>query len=216
MGFKNAKDRDEKFRELEKAAKRGTLDLVPTRDDLRDWQAFKRATHPTRWQDVVAGWRESGQFSCTTTVAAAVDAFIKGREKRVKEGTINESTVAHQRTDMRRFKDSFGSMKLDEPTAEQIEEWLDDLAPNSNATFNSKLKVVRSFFNGLVDQGLVRESPAASILLRDGSIGEVGINTVAEMAQLFAYAKEHHPEALGRLALEAFAGLRFSSLPAAV
>ncbi len=73
MGFKNAKDRDEKFRELEKAAKRGTLDLVPTRDDLRDWQAFKRATHPTRWQDVVAGWRESGQFSCTTTVRSGWD-----------------------------------------------------------------------------------------------------------------------------------------------
>ena len=46
---------------------------------------------------------------------------------------------------------------------------------------------------------------------RDGTIGEVQINTVAEVAQLFAYALEHHKEALGRLTLEAFVGLRFSS-----
>lgn len=42
-------------------------------------------------------------------------------------------------------------------------------------------------------------------------VGVVEILTVEQAAQLFAYARKHQRDAIGRLALEAFAGLRFSS-----
>ena len=39
----------------------------------------------------------------------------------------------------------------------------------------------------------------------------MGVLTPKQTARLFAYALKHRPETLGRLALEAFAGLRFTS-----
>src|SRR5690606_11556432 len=55
--------------------------------------------------------------------------------------------------------------------------------------------------------------PVDGVKQRDDSTGEVGILTVDATAHLFAFAlrSERHTACVGRLALEAFVGLRFSS-----
>ena len=48
LWYTTEKARNDKLDDLERAAKKGMLALVPTRDDMGDWQAFKRATEPPR------------------------------------------------------------------------------------------------------------------------------------------------------------------------
>jgi len=72
---------------------------------------------------------------------------------------------------------------------------------------------VRALFQIYVDKGVLRRNPIDDVDKKDDSIDEVGVNTPQDIAKLFAYAlgSTKYKEAIGRLALEAFAGLRFSS-----
>ncbi len=222
--FKTARARNDKMAELERAAKRGTLALVPTRTDLEDWQAFKRAICDTPWQEVVKAWQTNqahGRAVSTITVVNAVKAFLADLDDRVKNMTMSNGHVAHKRLHLGRFVDAFGSQLMATISGPNIGEWIRGLKFRECArtkpgemnpgTFNS----YRASVGALYEFSKVTPNPVSDLHEmndRRGK-GKIGINTVAEVAQLFAYAQSHSKfiKAIPRLSLEYFAGIRFSS-----
>lgn len=205
--FATEADRDARHRDLLKSAKRGVLADELTRTERVAAKAFFAAIGDTPWQDVVSGWRahraSTGKKQCTLTVRDAVAqylAYIKGRVSKDAEG--------HKKHQLGLFADAFGGNRLDQVTPEAIEGWIDEFEFGAAATFNSYLKQVSALYRHFSQQ---TGNPCEHIDRRDDSAEVINILTVPQTAALFDFARRKRPEVLGRLALEAFAGLRFSS-----
>ena len=69
--------------------------------------------------------------------------------------------------------------------------------------------ILGAFFSSFAKE--IRYNPCSEIEARGGHVEYVSILSVRDTARLFEYALEHRRVAIGRLALEAFAGLRFGS-----
>jgi integrase len=210
--FRDEDARDTRYNDLTKAGKRGMLGDELTRSEKIAARAFFDAIGDTPWHDVVAGWREnqekSGVETCTKTVERATVEYLAHVKDLLAAGEISKDTECHKRKQIGRFAQTFGPNMLDEVTAEDIESWIDELGFPSSGTFNSYRKQIRSFFEHHRKQV---KNPVDEIKSRSDAVESVGILEVPQAAALFEYARNKHPEALGRLALEAFAGLRFSS-----
>ncbi len=210
--FANVDDRDRRFNALITASKKGILGDEMPRAEKVAWRAFRAAIGETPWQDVVAGWRSnltaSGKVPCTLTVVDACKDYLTHVKELLARDEIGAGTECHKRQKIGLFSDTFGANKLDAVSGEDIETWIDDLGFEANATFNSYRKQIRSLY---AFHRKVSKDPCADIPQRSEAVEVVEILTVPQTAQLFAYALAHHRDALGRLALEAFAGIRFSS-----
>ena len=213
--FKEARDRDRRAAELARARNKGVLVQMPQRAEQAEWQAFKTAIGDTPWQDVVAAWKThqkaTGTVSCTLTVREAVDAFLKDVDALETAGQLSGDTARqkHQKSEL--FAQAFGASRLTQITGEDIEDWIEsDLGYDNPNTFNNWRKHIRTLFDHYRKQ--IHQNPCDDFRMRSDATEHVGILTPAETAKLFAYAlAENRRHLLGRLALEAFAGLRFAS-----
>jgi hypothetical protein len=212
--YEDESGRDRRYDQLVKERKRGNLPTILAKSESADWTAFKAAVGDTPWQDVVSGWREhlqsSGKSVCELTVAQACTKFLAGEEARLAAGKLSIDTMRHKRQMIGAFSTAFGGNKLDQVTGPEIEEWIeDDLGVENGDTFDGWRRHLRSLFSDFAK--LIRNNPCDDIELRGGATEYVNILSVRDTARLFAFALNHKRVALGRLALEAFAGLRFGS-----
>jgi hypothetical protein len=109
------------------------------------------------------------------------------------------------------FAAAFGGNRLTQITGEDIEDWIEtDLGYDNPHTFNNWRKHIRTFFDHYRKQ--VHQNPCDDIRTRNDDTEHVGILTPMQAAKLFSHAlTENRRHLIGRLALEAFAGLRFAS-----
>ena len=210
--FKKEDDRDRRYAGLIKQAERGQIAEALPRSQIAQARAFFQAIGSTPWQDVVAGWRRQlaadGATPCELNVKQAVAKYLAHVQTLLESESISPDTVRHKRSQLQRFSDAFGATKLDKVTPEAIEGWIDDLGFEADGTFNSYRKQVQALFQ--FHRRIVK-NPVEHIEVRGETIDSVGILTVEQTGRLFRYAHHHCHRAIGRLALEAFAGLRFAS-----
>jgi integrase len=109
------------------------------------------------------------------------------------------------------FAAAFGGNRLTQITGDDIKDWIEtDLGYDNPHTFNNWRKHIRTFFDHYRKQ--IHQNPCDDIRTRNDDTEHVGILTPAQTAKLFSYAlTENRRHLIGRLALEAFAGLRFAS-----
>jgi integrase len=185
---------------------------LPRRAELAAWQAFKTAIGDTPWQDVVAGWnahqKTSGVVTTTLTVQEAVDGFLKDLDERKD---FSADTVRQKRQKVKKLAEAFGANRLTQITGDDIEDWIEsDLGYDNPHTFNNWRKHIRSFFDFYRKE--IFQNPCDDIRTMDDATDHVGILTPVQTAKLFAFAlTDNRRHIIGRLALEAFAGLRFAS-----
>jgi integrase len=209
--FADEKERDKRANELAKARREGVVHL-PRRAELAAWQAFKTAIGDTPWQDVVAGWnahqKTSGVVTTTLTVQEAVDGFLKDLDERKD---FSADTVRQKRQKVKKLAEAFGANRLTQITGDDIEDWIEsDLGYDNPHTFNNWRKHIRSFFDFYRKE--IFQNPCDDIRTMDDATDHVGILTPVQTAKLFAFAlTDNRRHIIGRLALEAFAGLRFAS-----
>lgn len=211
--FAKAKERDQRFYQLVKEIKSNSAERILTREEVNDWLAFKQATRGFGWVDVVAGWREhlarTGRKADCLLVADAVATYLRRANEALLRRELSPDTFRQKRRKLEAFAAAFGKRRLDQVSGGDIEAWISSFEWSSPATFNHYRKHVRSFYAAFARE--VARNPADDVPSRDDGIDEVGVLTPADARQLFDWTLANRPEAVGRLALEAFAGLRFSS-----
>jgi hypothetical protein len=192
----------------------GTQALTVDPRRLEVWEEFDRITSGADPLDVASWWarthhRLGGRLATSTAVAD----YIKHREAQ----TNSRDTINHLRLHLRRLADYFGNDPLNALTPERLDAWLGSLrsarlgdSAISSTTRRHHYISAGVFFRHLLRQGLIERNPLdavarPAVVTRD----DVGLLTVAEAARLFA--KNAHRAVVGRLALEAFGGLRASS-----
>ena len=215
--FDTIEKRDARAAVIRRDRKKGAL-RTASRTEAEDWRAFQTAVNGTPWQDVVAGWRswmiQSGLKECTVTVDEAVKAELARAAALVAAGRMSPDTFRQKDHKLPLFAAQFGHLRLNQVTAPDVEAWIEDFDQvESEATFNNYRKHASTVFTAYVASGVLLRNPVDNVKLRDASTGEVGILTVKETAHLFHFANstEKFRTMVGRLALEAFIGLRFSS-----
>jgi integrase len=215
--FKTPEEQEARYAEISARLERNGDDFIFNRQAKIDYAAFMATIGDASWVDVVAGWRENLKrkevVRSSKTVGEAAAEYIANAMVLRDTGQESPDTFRQQRHKISILGTRLNTVPLCEVTTEMMEQLIKDLFKelglSENGTFNNYLKSFRTFFNA--NSKHVTPNPTLGIPLKDDSIDEVGVLTPKEMAQLFAYAMKHRPDALGRLALEAFAGLRFSS-----
>jgi hypothetical protein len=175
-------------------------------DEAREWRAF-RATigEGTDLRAVAAHWLSTGIREGVKVKTAADDYLAAKRAELLSDGFLS-----HAEKWIGRFVDDYGEKDAASITREDVAEWVKslDCAP---ATRGGHLSRVRGMFAWLVSGRKLSVNPCAGIKAPKLIAKEVGIYTVPQGCALFAKNAREPRELLGRLALEAFAGLRFSS-----
>lgn len=221
--YPTAESRDRKAAEQIELRRAGMMTESVSRAELADFRAFKSATEGTPWQNVVAGWRThlmaSGVSVCALTVSKSVEEYLLLMKSRMKAEKLSADNFRHKDHKLNLFAGQFGDRMLDQPTAQEIELWIDSFEEvESDITFDNYRKHVSALYGHYRKAKAIAVNPCEQIETR-GDPGEVHIITVAQTAQLFQTAltwrdaqnKLRFLPAIGRLASEFFVGLRFGS-----
>lgn len=220
--FDNETDRDRRAATLRDARRAGALQTM-NRREVDEWRAFRAAIGSTPWPEVVNGWRAhlqaAGVLPSGKTVASFATEWLADLKAAVDRSEFSLGTYRHHKQKVGLFVGQFGHMRLNEPRTEDVAAWLKSLNLEAAGTYNNYRKSVSAFFAAAVKAKHRGDNPCKTIDERADGGEEVGILTVPQLAQLFHTAQtfedgrgeKRFAIALRRLALEAFAGVRYSS-----
>lgn len=215
--FEHAEDREARLRAIGDNKTAGRTSGA-SREDLRQWAAFQTAAAGVPWQQILSGYHAhleaTGFKPCTATVASWGRDYLADCAARMKRGELSQDSERHKRRAIGQLVARLGHLPLDRPAAGEVEGLIDAMGNGHAATFNGYRKLYFTFFNRAVALKLIRENPIAGMAPRRFHVdNRARILSVQEAAQLFAFAQAHavFKNILGRLALEFFLGVRFSS-----
>jgi len=175
-------------------------------DEAREWRHFRSQVGQGADLDAIARhWLTSGNKTTLLLKDAARDYLAA----KTAEGM---SAVAHSHYTkwIGRFTAEFGERQVSSIAREDVAGWIEslDAAP---ATRAGHLARVRGLFAWLIVCRKLTSNPCAGIRAPKLITEEVKFYTVEQTRDFFEKNSKESRELLGRLALEAFAGLRFSS-----
>ncbi len=220
--FPTAKLCEARAAELRKARREGALRTL-NRREVDEWHAFKAATLGTPWPEIVAGWRanleRTGTIPTRTTIAEHSAEYLREFAERVARGEAATGSLRHREHKLRLFTADFGSRRVAEVCDLDLKKWLAAQALSSAGTFNNYRKILSGFFAHAVLAHLRPDNPCAGVPPRGETRDEVGILSVPQIAHLLhacatftdASGARRFAPALRRIALENFAGIRYSS-----
>ena len=154
--------------------------------------------------EVVKVWNEHGGQGGGELVADAVAHFLNEKDR---QGVSLDTWQRYDRL-LKNLMKEFPAARMGDFEADVLTEWIDEQLwrgkPFEAVTKNNWRKWLRAFFQVIVKRRKLRWNPVDEIVQWGEVQKPVGILTLAECRKLFKANR-------GRLALEAFAGLRYSS-----
>lgn len=221
--FADAALRDKRHAALVSQKRAGSLQQA-SRQEIAEWRAFQAATEGEPWQKVVAGWKAWLQHNGVNVhahkVRDAVRAYLERYAKLEESGQRAASTAKKVAYHLERFAALHAHRELDSFAPDEIEDWIDGLDDVlAEATFNSYRRSLHALFQFHADRGALRRNPVGLVPMRDDLTETVGLLTIEQTARLmhacYTYFDTRHGHRfrpiLPRIALETFAGLRYSS-----
>lgn len=177
--------------------------------DVGEWRRYllAKATH---FGGKEPNWAAlSKRMTLETSAMTVAQAVEKYRAQRAGEG-LSPATVSQMRKKLARLTDVFGNRKLHEVTTEDVRGWVSRLQAKFQPwTVVDHLKVTNTFWEHARREKWCLDNPLDAVQPPKVPKDEINILTIDELEKLFA-ANAAEP-CIGRIALEAFGGLRFSS-----
>lgn len=182
-------------------------------DEVKQWLQVKKALGDAPLDQMLAVWhRHKGEVVGCESGVHLGDAVKRFLNVRAREGLTGDS-FDHVEKRLERFVAAIGkTTPVVSVTDTQIRNWLDSLKLKlafKPMTVAHHLKSVRAFFNRAVKQGWCVRNPGLLVELPKEKAKEVAVLSIDDAEKLFRHIKDS-PFSL-RLALEAFAGMRYSS-----
>lgn len=181
-------------------------------DEANEWRTFRaQIGTDIPLDDVVACWLAHGKKRATLTVREGVAQYLAAKEA---EG-VAKATMKHYKPVFTRLETKLGNTAAGDVTREDLAAWVAGLkmAPESVRTCQKR---IRSLFLWLKINRKISENPCEGLRPVKIVAEEVEIMPVADVLTLFEKNEPTEQNGLtrelcGRLALEFFCGLRFSS-----
>lgn len=228
QSFKTEAARESEARILAETREReGTAILTFDPQRWRVYEQFQRIIGPdTDPLQVAREWKESRKAVPTTaptlTVTKAVEQYLQLREA---EGGVDAHYLSHVR---RHLRDSLavrlGHVLLHQVDATMLRDWLTNLKGRIRKGSTGTLGIearrhyyrsMRAFLNRCVTEEWLAKNPCDTVaepkptLAELAASEEIKLMPVADVEALFRANRNHR--VIGRLALEAFGGVRYST-----
>ena len=203
--FATERERDAFARELAKIrAARGKSATIATAEQVDTWRAFARLTGNADPLEVARFWvQHKTAISGTARLGDTLEAYFQALR------SAGHPLTSHHQLHLRRMLEYFGpGRQIGDIQPEALGKWLDSLG-FEHVTRRHHLKSARSFFKRLVRMRLAPENPADAVPMPHLEAEEVTVLSVADTRRLFEVNRD--ALCIGRLALEAFGGLRYTS-----
>lgn len=177
----------------------------------REWVELRRITGETDLLTVAREWCERCRRGCGVSLADAVEKYRAAIASR----KTSPDSVKQRDLHLGRLLAAFPDAPLAALDADALNAWLRDLAPpRAGATVAPRTKRshrsdVGQLLEYAVGAGWLLRSPMSAVPVPEPEDEDVTILTVEQARALFDSARG--TRCVGRLALEAFGGLRFSS-----
>ena len=185
----------------------GTAAFRLDESEAREWRAFvAQLGQDASLPAVLACWNRYGKAREALSAADAVAAYLAAKEA---EG-VGAASLAHYRKTLGRLTARMGSTDVSKVTREQVADWLGSLGL-ADWSIRTHRRDAAALFSWLVKTRALAESPCDGLAPVRIIAKDAEILTVEQGRALFEKSMAEPPELLGRLALEAFAGLRFGS-----
>ncbi len=175
-------------------------------DEARQWRQFRVDIGDADLAEVVRIWRRYGGKTSDVTMGDATKAFFTAKEA---EG-VSTASLGHYRPVLRQFQDVVGNVVCSTIDRTQLEGYLAGLDTDSSETRRTHFKRIRTFFNWLTETRQIVENPCDGWKAPRPALRTITVMPVADGLKLFKESIQAPKarELLGRLALEAFAGMR--------
>lgn len=181
-----------------------------------EWQSFKEELEGASLSEVLAVWRE--HLIKRRRAAIQLKAAVEEHCELLQQEGVTGGHFAHVELHLARLIHFFGeNTPIGNVTTEGIREWLASLGDEGDggdgfgpATIKHHLKSIRAFFNRAVAEHWIHDTPADPKRVKGPKVVEkekVALS-IAEAKQLFAVNRNYR--VCGRMALEAFAGVRYT------
>jgi integrase len=191
----------------------GATVLITPPERRAVWDEFARITGGADPIEVARFWQRN---HATLEGALPIEEARRRYEIAQAPRILARDTVTHRALHLDRFQKAFAGRPVGRITPTDIAEWLGSLAhPDTGEPVAAKSRAhhranVGKLFAWAVVERLVDRNPVDAVPVPDEDAeDEVNILTVDQARQLFAANRD--ALCVGRLALEAFGGLRFSS-----
>lgn len=205
--FLTAEDRDKFGREwLKTRKKKGVAVTIVTPAKAAIWAQFAELTGGADPITVARFWaKHHDTLGGAITIGDAIARYVEAQAGR----KLTQDTITHRDLHLRRLMGSVGpKTKVGDVTTAQLREWLAALEMTPYSKKHHRANVDR-FFSWLVAERLAEYNPCSNVPVPTNESNPINILTVDQTAHLFAV--NHGHRSIGRLAMEAFAGLRFTS-----
>lgn len=186
-------------------------------EEARAWRGFIASLGDgVSLDDVLRCWRKHGEERTKLPVDTAIASYVASK---VAEG-MSRGALSHYKAIFTKFSATYGVRDVSSITRDEIVSWVDCLEVDGQraepATRRTHQKRVREFFRWLRVGRLIAENPCDGIRPVKVVQKEVRLISPEDGAKLFEVNAQEsvpdHRELCGRLALEAFAGIRFESV----
>ena len=177
-----------------------------------EWRAFKaRLGAGVSLEDVLACWEKNQATVKPMQLKPAIAAYTEAK----KLESIAESTLAHYKPVFDRFLASFDGRDVASITRDDVSNWVGGLEMAQQSR-KSHLSRIRSFFRWLRICRHIAEDPCEGMRRIKVVPKEIQLISPEHGAKLFGDNSKQEVadrrELCGRLALEAFIGIRFESV----
>lgn len=212
--FSSERDRDAFKAAFDRAKKKeGKVVRVASAVELARWAEFDSITGGA---DPLTVAREWLAFRSERDRSLPVKFAVEQYQAAMASRKLSPDSVGHRDLHLARFVEFVGNKTLRDVTPQVVVEWLGNLpltrgkAAASPKTVHAHRASVNRFFSHAVAARWTDYNPVSAVPVPDLEHGEtINILTVEEARALFA--NNEGSVAIGRLALEAFGGLRYTS-----
>ena len=200
------------------AHRNGTAAFRLDDSEAREWRAFRAMIgEKVNLTEVVACWeRYKTTAPAALSWATAVADYTAAKEA---EG-VSEKSVKHYKPIFDRFAEIIGTKNVAAVTNADVEAFVAAQNGSESETKKTRFARVRALFNWLVEKRKLERSPFVGLKAPKIVADEVEPLSLVQSQTLFAKNSKNEDgrpidqerrELCGRLALEAFAGLRFET-----
>jgi len=177
-------------------------------EELKDWSEFRKATNFAPLHELLSAWNDRQVLQSGLPIGELAAKFVAMRQS---EG-VSRANYTNAVKRLGRFVDFVGKKKpANSITPQEIRGWLEDLKKEdlSPKSINHHLRTLSMALGRSVAEGWILKNPCVAVQGLKVEVGEVYVIPVEDAIKLFKSAKGTRVAVY--MALEAFAGLRFSS-----
>jgi integrase len=173
---------------------------------VETWKIFEELTGNADPLVIARFWlKHRSNRGGVMTISKAAIAWLKMRETL----SITEDTKTHAALHLRRFVGFTGTKTLADANPALVRDFLASLEGMEPYTLRHHLRSLRAFFGYCIREKWTDDNPAEAIETPKIAAADITVISLADAQKLFSVNRE--ALCIGRLALEAFGGLRYSS-----